>query len=139
MKRFSSILMTACAAVAVFAGCSVTEEKKVKVITINEVEEMKLTRVSVKGTLRDSDGNPVSGVTVRAVTLHDNDASITTRDGRFTIFTRYAPGEAVDFQFSGPQVSFVESVSSMPTGIDPIGLHFTLMPDASVHFAAYEY
>ncbi len=138
MKRVLLLLSSMLLAVAA-VGCAITEEKKIHVVTVLEQETQKLTRVGIRGTLRDADGKPVSGVTVRAVTLHDNDAAITTREGHFTLFTRYSPGEEVEFQFTGPQVNYVESIGSMPTGIDPIKLHFTLLPDSSVHFAAYEY
>ncbi len=121
------------------AGCSLTEEKRTKIVTRLKPEELVLTRVGIQGTLTNTDGTPIGGVVVKVVTNYDNDDTATTKKGKFQLNTKYAPGEEVHFHFSGQGLNSVETIYQIPTGLDPLVLYFTVQPDMSVKFAAYEY
>lgn len=124
---------------AAFSGCGAVGEKKVQVITVLEQQPLELTSVTIKGTLRDARGTPLSGVRVQAVTDYSNDWAYTNGDGRFWLRAKYVLGDAVHFRFQGDSLNFVESVESMPRGLDPLAMYFTANPDYTVRFSAYEY
>lgn len=121
-------------------GCSSSADNK-KVRWENPPERIRqgVTYVKLWGTLKTEDGQPVTGVKVRAKTAHFDAEDITTRNGSFRIDAIFGTREIIEFRFSSDDVNWTEMVRSVPPGKDVVYPRFVLERAGRIRLAAVEY
>ncbi len=138
--RLGSLLTSFFIGALAFAGCSTGPEKQ-NVRWENPPERIRqgVTYVKLWGSLKTEDGQPVSGVKVRAKTSHFDAEDVTTRNGSFRIDAIFGTREMIEFRFSSDAVNWTEMVRSVPPGKDVVYPRFVLERAGRIRLAAVEY
>jgi len=125
-----------------FAGCSSNESTpfdRYQEYQQRRYDKMALIVLNMKGTLRDESGKGLGGVTVTASSPRYEESSRTANDGFFSVHTKFAPDDTIDFRFKGQGIEWTETLRNIPKGTDELTLRFKLLKNGTVRLGALEY
>ena len=138
--RAQSLLRFGVLFLATFAiGCGPKKPDVMGEYQQRRFAKMALSVVSIEGTLRDSNGNGVTGVSVTAESPRYAASDRTANDGYFEMIAKFAPDDLIDFRFTGPGIEWTETLRKVPPGIEKITLRFHKANNGVVRLASLEY